>query len=77
VKSFVVLRPGATATAEEIIEHCKKQLAPYKVPKSVEFIPALPKSSMMKILRRELRDQEVKKTQARGGEAKPESQPRP
>ncbi len=55
VKSFVVLKPGRNATAEELFEHCKKQLAPFKVPKQIEFLPELPKSSMMKILRRDLR----------------------
>ena len=55
VKSFVVLKPGQNATAEELLEHCKKQLAPFKVPKQIEFLTELPKSSMMKILRRDLR----------------------
>ena len=58
VKSFVVLRPGASATAEELIEHCRRELAPYKVPKEVEFLSELPKSAMLKILRRELRARE-------------------
>ena len=61
VKSFVVLRPGMTATADELIELCRKELAPYKVPKEIEFRPDLPKSSVLKILRRELRDEELRK----------------
>lgn len=55
VKSFVVLQPGQQATAEEILEYCRQQLAPYKVPKEIAFLSELPKSSMLKILRRELR----------------------
>ena len=52
VKSFVVLRPGAAATEQEVIAYCRRELAAYKVPRSIEFVPELPKSSMMKILRR-------------------------
>ena len=63
VKSFVVLQPGKTATAEEIIEHCKKELAAYKVPKKIEFLKELPKSTMMKILRKDLREMELAKMQ--------------
>ncbi len=59
VKSFVVLKPGETLTEEELIAYCKKELAAYKVPKQIEFIDELPKSSMMKILRRELREREL------------------
>jgi long-chain acyl-CoA synthetase len=61
VKSFIVLRPGATATEEEIRDLCRTQLAPFKVPRQIEFIDELPKSSMMKILRRELRERELAK----------------
>lgn len=65
VKAFVVLIEGETLTAEEVREFCKKQLAPYKVPWYVEFLDELPKSSMMKILRKDLRAQEEAKL-ARG-----------
>ncbi len=54
VKAFVVLKSGETATEEEIIEFCRKNLAPYKVPKFVEFRDSLPKTQVGKILRREL-----------------------
>jgi long-chain acyl-CoA synthetase len=54
VKAFIVLKPGETATEEEIIEFCRENLAPYKVPKFVEFRDALPKTMVGKILRREL-----------------------
>jgi long-chain acyl-CoA synthetase len=59
VKSFVVLRPGQQATAEEIEAHCRRELASFKVPKEIVFLPELPKSAMLKILRRELREREL------------------
>jgi long-chain acyl-CoA synthetase len=62
VKAFIVLQPGETATEEEIIDFCKIKLAPYKVPKIVEFRDAVPKSPVGKILRKVLRDEEMAKT---------------
>ena len=56
VKLFVVKAPGATLAAEDIVAHCRAAMAAYKVPRSVRFIDALPKSPIGKILRRELRD---------------------
>jgi acyl-CoA synthetase (AMP-forming)/AMP-acid ligase II len=55
--AYVVLRPDAAATAEELIEHCRGQLAKFKVPKDVHFIDALPRNPSGKILKRELRAQ--------------------
>lgn len=54
-RAYVVLRPGVTATEAEIIAHCKEHLAAYKIPRSVRFVPDLPKNSTGKILRRKLR----------------------
>ena len=58
--AFVALRPDAdadaTATADELIEHCRGQLARYKVPKDVVFVEALPRNPSGKVLKRELRD---------------------
>ncbi len=54
-KAFVVLKPGQTLTEQEIIEHCQKSLAKFKVPKEVEFIPQLPRNPSGKVLKRELR----------------------
>jgi long-chain acyl-CoA synthetase len=54
VKVFVVLRPGATLAAGELIEFCRERLTPYKVPRQVEFRASLPKSQIGKVLRREL-----------------------
>jgi acyl-CoA synthetase (AMP-forming)/AMP-acid ligase II len=54
--AFVALRPDATATADELIEHCRGQLAKFKVPKDITFIEALPRNPSGKVLKRELRD---------------------
>jgi long-chain acyl-CoA synthetase len=56
VKAYVSLRPGASATPEELIAHCKERMAAYKYPRMVELIDELPKTVTGKILRRELRD---------------------
>ncbi|MDR5708864.1 MAG: long-chain fatty acid--CoA ligase [Armatimonadota bacterium] len=58
VKAFVVLRPGMQASAEELIAHCRRELAPYKVPRMVEFRDQLPKSLIGKVLRRVLAEEE-------------------
>ena len=57
VKAYVSLKPGATATPEELIAHCKERMAAYKYPRSLELVDELPKTVTGKILRRELRDQ--------------------
>ncbi len=54
-KAYVVLRPGAAVSADAIIEHCREHLAAYKLPRHVQFVNDLPKTSTGKILRRELR----------------------
>ena len=61
VKLFVVKAPNATLTNEDLVTHCRKEMTAYKTPRIVQFIDALPKSNVGKILRRELRDQEVPK----------------
>ena len=61
VKAFVVLKAGKTATEADIIAFCKERLAPFKVPKAVEFATALPMSLVGKVLRRQLREQELAK----------------
>ncbi|MBI5967853.1 MAG: AMP-binding protein [Deltaproteobacteria bacterium] len=57
VKALVVLREGKSATGEEIIAFCKENLASYKKPRFVEFVPALPKNPGGKIDKRELKRQ--------------------
>ncbi|RUA15788.1 MAG: long-chain fatty acid--CoA ligase [Clostridia bacterium] len=64
VKAYVVLKPGETATEQEIIAFCKERLAPYKVPKMVEFRTELPKSMVGKFLRRVLVEEEKAKIAA-------------
>jgi fatty-acyl-CoA synthase len=54
--AFVVLRPSATTTPDELIEHCRLQLARFKVPKEIVFLDALPRNPSGKVLKRELRD---------------------
>jgi long-chain acyl-CoA synthetase len=61
VKAFITLRPGANATVDEVTEFCRANLAKYKVPSLIEFMPSLPKSAVGKVLRRELREMEAKK----------------
>ncbi|HEX5410246.1 MAG TPA: fatty acid--CoA ligase [Terriglobia bacterium] len=54
-KALVVLRAGQSATEAEILDHCRCQLARFKVPKSVEFLQTLPKGGTGKILKKVLR----------------------
>jgi long-chain acyl-CoA synthetase len=63
VKAYVVLRPGETATEDEILDYCRENLAPYKVPKFVEFRDELPKTMVGKILRRVLVEEELQRIQ--------------
>jgi len=55
VKLFVTMAPGATLCEAEVIAHCRRELAAYKVPKQVHFLESLPKSTVGKILRKDLR----------------------
>ena len=61
VKAFVVLKEREPATAEEIIEFCRKNMAKYKIPTQVEFRQELPKSHVGKVLRKILREEETKR----------------
>jgi long-chain acyl-CoA synthetase len=61
VKAFIQLKPGETSTEEEIFEFSKEKMAGYKRPKHVEFRESLPVSNVGKVLRRVLRDEELKK----------------
>ena len=60
VKVFIV-KKDASLTQEEVMKHCKENLTGYKLPRFVEFRSELPKTNVGKILRRDLRDQELKK----------------
>lgn len=61
IKVFVVVKPGMTVTKEQVMEHMRANLTGYKVPRQVEFRDTLPTTNVGKILRRELRDEELKK----------------
>ena len=64
IKAFVVLRDGEKTTAAELLDHCRKELAKFKVPKKIEFRTALPKTVIGKVLRRVLLDEELQKQRA-------------
>ncbi|MBE0605258.1 MAG: hypothetical protein IH610_03110, partial [Deltaproteobacteria bacterium] len=65
-KAFVQLKPGIAASEElkkELVEHCKGKIAVYKLPRDIDFIDALPRTAVGKLLRRILRQQELEKPQ--------------
>ena len=57
VCAVVALRPGANATADELVAHCRSRLAKYKTPKYVGFVGALPRNAAGKVLKRQLREE--------------------
>ena len=61
--AVVVVKPNEELSADDVIGHCLKQLAKFKVPASVEFIDALPRNGTGKVLKRTLRDQYVDASQ--------------
>lgn len=61
-KAWIVLKPGARATEEEIRAYCRERLAPYKVPAVVEFRKDLPKTMIGKVLRRTLVAEETSRS---------------
>lgn len=61
VKVFVVLNEGETATGEELIAYCKGKLATYKLPTLIEFRDELPKTNVGKVLKKDLRAEELAK----------------
>lgn len=65
VKAWVVVKPGETMTEQEVIDWCKERLAKFKVPTHVEFRSELPKTTVGKILRRELVRQHKEATQSK------------
>jgi long-chain acyl-CoA synthetase len=54
VAAFVVLKEGAQASAEELVEFCRAHLADFKCPKSIRFLAEMPKGPTGKVLKREL-----------------------
>jgi len=55
--AYVVVRAAATTSPDELVEHCRAQLARFKVPRDVVLVDALPRNPSGKVLKRELRDQ--------------------
>jgi acyl-CoA synthetase (AMP-forming)/AMP-acid ligase II len=56
VKAVVVLRPGCQATEEDMIKYCKKAIAGFKAPKTVDFVTELPKTGSGKIYKKGLKE---------------------
>jgi len=65
-KALIVLKPGAQATAEELIEFCRARISHYKAPRSVEFVSSLPKTGTGKILKKDLRKQHAQSAKQAG-----------
>lgn len=61
IKAFVVLREGAAADKSELLKFCRSRLDPYKRPRDVEIVDELPKNALQKVLKRVLRERELKK----------------
>ena len=74
VKSFIALKEGHTATAEELMEYSRKELAAYKIPRQIEFRDELPKSLVGKYLRRVLVEEE--RAKASGAPSAPGVRPK-
>ena len=55
-KAYVVLKPGAVATSEDLVAHCREHLAAYKIPRAVQFVSEVPITASGKIMRRLLKD---------------------
>jgi long-chain acyl-CoA synthetase len=55
-KAYVVRKPGATVTREELVAHCREHLAAYKIPRAVQFVSEVPITASGKIMRRLLQD---------------------
>ncbi len=62
VKAFIVTKEGETLTEDEVISLCREKLAAYKVPKLVEFMDDLPKSTVGKVMRRKLKEMDMERT---------------
>ena len=61
MKAIVVLKRGEAMKEEEVIEYCKRYLASYKKPKSVEFVEVLPRNPSGKVLKKVLREKTLQK----------------
>ncbi|MFB7914025.1 FadD3 family acyl-CoA ligase [Streptomyces sp. NPDC056061] len=66
-RAYVVRRPGATSTADDLIAWSRREMANYKVPRSVEFVPVLPRNASGKVLKGELRRRSASDESGRSG----------
>jgi acyl-CoA synthetase (AMP-forming)/AMP-acid ligase II len=57
--AVVALKEGAHAGASDLLSHCRENMAPFKVPQSIEFLPALPRNSQGKVLKVKLKGKEI------------------
>ena len=75
IKAYIVVKPGATVTTDELLDFCKQHLARFKVPQEIEVRTSLPKTIIGKVLRRVLVEEELKKSQLHHikGSSKPPS----
>jgi acyl-coenzyme A synthetase/AMP-(fatty) acid ligase len=56
VTALVILKEGASATEEEIVEHCRARLIAYKTPRAVRFVPEFPRNALGKVQKAQLRN---------------------
>ena len=66
VRAYVTLRDGSTTTPDALIAHCAQNLAPYKVPRTIDIRSTLPMTNLGKVLYRVLRDEAASSAEARG-----------
>jgi long-chain acyl-CoA synthetase len=66
VKAYIVLKEGMQLSEKELEKFCRERLASYKIPRLVEFRKELPKSTIGKVLRRVLLDEEMQKNKNEG-----------
>jgi long-chain acyl-CoA synthetase len=64
VKAFIVLKPGSKGDKTSLMKYCREKFDSYKRPRDIEIVEALPKNSLQKVLKRTLREAELKKRAA-------------
>jgi long-chain acyl-CoA synthetase len=57
--AVIVLREGTKEDPEEVLSHCRRNMAPFKVPRAIEFVSALPRNAQGKVLKARLRDRQA------------------
>jgi long-chain acyl-CoA synthetase len=62
VKAFIQLKPGQAATEKEVLDFCRARMAGYKRPRRIEFRNPIPTSLVGKVLRRVLKEKELRRT---------------